>query len=172
MSPQDGQTWGPIIGIGVAAVAMTLRARNGKARPMNYVTLWIVPLMLLAMLAALVALVSHLQPLDYLWLVVALAAGSALGWQRGRMMPIHVDPETHRPMVKTSVAALVFILGLMAVRLLLRHFFEGNSAAWHINPMMISDAFLAFAVGLLGMSRVEMFIRARKLVADHKALAA
>ena len=172
MSPQDGQTWGPIIGISIAVVVMLLRARSGQARPMNYVTLWIMPLMLLAMLTALVATVSHLQPLDYLWLILALAAGSALGWQRGRMMPIHVDPETLKPMVKTSVAALVFILGLMAARLVLRHFFEGNASAWHVNPMLISDAFLAFAVGLLGMSRIEMFIRARRLVAEHRAVAA
>lgn len=170
MSPQDGQTWGPIIGIGVAAVAMTLRARSGKAKAMNLITLWIVPLMLLAMLASLVVF-SHLKPLDYIWVLAGLAVGSALGWQRGRMMPIHIDPETGRPMIKTSIAALLFILGLMAARLLLRNVFETHAAAWHINPMLVSDVFLAFAVGLLGTSRIEMFLRARKLVAEHKAVA-
>ena len=170
MSPQDGQTWGPIIGIGVAVVVMTLRARSGKAKPMNYITLWIIPLLLLAGLVSLTVF-SHLHPIDYLWVLAGLAAGSALGWQRGRMMPIHVDPDTGKPMVKTSMAALAFILGLMAVRLLLRNFFEGNAAAWHINPMLISDVFLAFAVGLLGMSRIEMFIRARRLVTEHRAVA-
>jgi len=170
MTPQDGQTWGPIIGIGIAVIAMTLRARSGKAKAMNFITLWIVPLMLLTMLAVL-TYASHLKPLEYLWVAVGLAAGSALGWQRGRMMPIHVDPETGKPMVKTSVAALVFILGLMAVRVLLRGFFEGHAADWHINPMLVSDIFLAFAVGLLGMSRIEMFIRARRLVAEHRAVA-
>lgn len=171
MSPQDGQTWGPIIGIGVAVVAMTLRARSGKARAMNYATLWIVPALLLAMLGSLVVF-SHLHPLDYLWVVAGLVAGGALGWQRGRMMPIHVDPETGKPMVKTSIAALIFILGLMGARLLLRNVFENHAAAWHINPMLVSDVFLAFAVGLLGMSRIEMFIRARRLVAEHKGVAA
>lgn len=171
MSPQDGQTWGPIIGIGIAVVVMSLRARSGKAKPMNYVTLWVVPALLLAMLTSLVVF-SHLHPIDYLWVIAGLAAGSALGWQRGRMMPIHVDPETGKPMVKTSVAALVFILGLMAARLLLRNVFETNAGAWHINPMLISDVFLAFAVGLLGTSRIEMFIRARKLVAEHQTATA
>jgi hypothetical protein len=170
MTPQDGQTWGPIIGIGIAVIAMTLRARSGKAKAMNFFTLWIVPLMLLTLLTAL-TYASHLKPLEYLWVVVGLAAGSALGWQRGRMMPIHIDPETGKPMVKTSVAALVFILGLMAVRVLLRGFFEGQANAWHINPVLVSDVFLAFAVGLLGTSRIEMFIRARRLIAEHKSVA-
>ncbi|WGM39404.1 CcdC protein domain-containing protein [Caulobacter sp. NIBR1757] len=171
MTPQDGQTWGPIIGIGVAVVIMSLRARSGQARPINFITLWVVPLTLFAGLVAMTA-TSHLRGLDYAWVVGAFAIGGALGWQRGRMMPIHVDPETGKPMIKTSVAALVFILGLMAVRLLMRQVLQAEAGALHINPLLVTDGFMALAVGLLGVSRIEMFIRARRLIAEHRAVAA
>jgi membrane protein CcdC involved in cytochrome C biogenesis len=168
MNPQDGQTWGPVIGIGIAAVVMMIRARNGKAKPLSTVTMWIIPGLLLAGLVAM-TVVSHLSALDYVWVLLALSIGAALGWQRGRMMPIHIDPETGKPLVKTSVAALVFILGLMAVRLALKQLLEGEAGAFHINPLMITDAFMALAVGLLGVARVEMFIRAQRLMAAHRA---
>lgn len=166
MTPQDGQTIGPMVGIGVAVAVILFRMRNAKARPLSVVTMWIVPALLLAMMVG-VTFVSHLGTIDYLWVVLLFALGGALGWQRGRLMPIHVDPETGRPMVKTSPAALIFIVALMAVRFVGRSFLESHATDWHINPMLVSDCFLAFAVGLLGVARVEMFIRARRLVGEH-----
>ncbi|RYF91102.1 MAG: DUF1453 family protein [Caulobacteraceae bacterium] len=170
MSPQDGQTYGPLIGIGIAAVVMLLRARGGKAKPMNVVTMWIVPALLFAGFVAVTA-TSHIHGLDYAWVIAAFAVGAALGWQRGRMMPIHIDPDTGKPMIKTSVAALLFILALMAARLVLRQVLEGSAASLHINPLLVTDAFMALAVGLLGVARIEMFIRARRLKAGHGAVA-
>ncbi|MDB5472330.1 MAG: hypothetical protein JWR84_3890 [Caulobacter sp.] len=166
MSPQDGQTYGPLIGIGIAAAVMLLRARGGKAKPMNVVTMWIIPAMLFTAFVAVTA-TSHLHGLDYGWVIGAFVIGGALGWQRGRMMPIHIDPDTGKPMIKTSVAALVFILALMAVRIALR-----QVLAQYANSLLVTDAFMALAVGLLGVARIEMFIRARRLQAEHGTVAA
>lgn len=166
MSPSDGQTWGPVIGIAVAAVVILFRMRGGAPKPLAMTTMWILPALLVIGFVAM-TVTAHLAAGDFLWIALALAAGSALGWQRGRLMAIHIDADTGRPMVKTSPAALVFILALMALRLALRQVMESGAVAWHINPLLITDAFLAFAVGLLGVSRLEMLLRARRLAAEH-----
>jgi NAD/NADP transhydrogenase beta subunit len=173
MTPQEGHIWGPIIGIGVAVVVLAFRMRgigpNAPPRPVRMITMWIVPALLVLVGASVMAVSSHLGVLDWLWVFAGLVAGAALGWQRGRMVAITVDPDTGRPMSKTSGAAFVFILVLFAARAGLRYLFEGQAGAWHINPMMVTDVFLAFAIGMLGMQRVEIFIRARRLVAQHAA---
>lgn len=159
----DGQTLGPFIGIAIAAVVMLFRMRGGKAQPLRTTTMWILPILLVIMFLGL-TYASRLSLMGYGWVILALAAGSALGWQRGKLMPIHLDPDTGKPMVKTSPAALIFILGLVVVRLGLRSVFQDQAANLHIDPMLITDAFMAFAVGFLAVARIEMFIRARRLV--------
>ncbi|MBI1407054.1 MAG: DUF1453 family protein [Caulobacter sp.] len=166
MTPSDGQAWGPVIGIAVAAIVILIRMRGGAPRPLAMATMWIIPALLVIGFVAM-TVTAHLAAGDFVWIALGLAAGSALGWQRGRMMAIHIDAETGRPMVRTSPAALVFILALMALRLGVRQLMETGAVAWHINPLLITDAFLAFAVGLLGVSRLEMFLRARRLASEQ-----
>ena len=48
--------------------------------------------------------------------VVGLLIGAAVGWQRGKMMHIHVDPETHALNQKASPAAMFFLIALIVVR--------------------------------------------------------
>src|ERR1041385_3880355 len=83
------------ITIGIIVVIMALRMRGmSKMRPLKLETLWIVP----AMYAVVAALMFfQLPPGGWVAIasIVGLAAGAAVGWQRGKMMQIHVDPETH-----------------------------------------------------------------------------
>src|SRR3546814_7046143 len=53
------------------------------------------------------------------WAVVAigLVVGAALGWQRGRFMHIHVDPETHALNQRASPAGMLFLVVLIAVKM-------------------------------------------------------
>lgn len=170
MNPSDGQTWGPIIGIGIAALVLAIRMKRGmKPRPISLIWMWIIPIVLLCVLAMVLSL-SPLHGLDWLWLLAGLAIGGALGWQRGRMMTITIDPQTGKPMAQASPAALLFILGLMAVRMALRQVGETQASNWHVDPMVITDAFLAMAVGLLAAQRIEMFVRARRLIEDARGV--
>ena len=52
---------------------------------------------------------------------------------------------------------------LFAGRSLLRDLIESHAAAWHLNALAVTDAFLVFAMGLIVMQRVEMYIRARRI---------
>ena len=97
-----------------------------------------------------------------LYCLAGFVVGAALGWQRGRMMRISVDPETQTLRQKASLASMFFLLGLIAIRTVAR--VEG--AAWHFDVMMLTDVLLAFAFGLLTLQRVEMYLRAKKLLED------
>jgi hypothetical protein len=39
----------------------------------------------------------------------------------------------------------------------------------HADPRAMTDVLLSFAVGLIGVARLEMFLRARRLLAEARA---
>jgi len=87
--------------------------------------------------------------------------GVALGWQRGRMMRISVDPETHEVSQRASPAAMLLILVLILVRTGAREIAPGMA----LDVMTLTDVLVALALGLLATQRLEMWLRARKLLA-------
>lgn len=169
MSLQDPQTLGPLIGIAVAAVFVGVRmARGTKARRLRIEYLWITPL-LLVLVMGLMLWEQRPDGLEWAGVGVALALGAALGWQRGRLMAISVDPETNELNQRASPAALLLILVLVVVRIGARTAMEGDAAIVRLSPVLLADVFLAFAVGLVAVTRLEMFLRARRLLAAAKA---
>lgn len=166
---KDPNVIGPLIGVVVLVAVMGLRlARANTARPLKLEFLWIMPVFILAM-AGLLMWQMPPQGVEWLWLVVALAAGGAVGWQRGRMMAITVDPETHNLSQTQSRAAVFFLVALVAVRFGLRSLLTEEAAALHLSLAFVTDVFVVFAVGLLGVTRLEMFIRARRLLTEARA---
>lgn len=164
----DWQTIGPLIGISIALFFMTLRLfRARQAKPLRLEWLWVMPAILL--LAA-GALIWQMPPrgLEWLWLAVALGVGAGVGWQRGRMMTITVDPETHALNQQASPAAIVFLIALVGVRYLLKEGLSAEAEAWHLSAAFLTDVFVVFAVGLLTATRVEMFVRARRMLAEAR----
>src|SRR5690348_17788997 len=97
------QTWvSYAITIGIIVVIMALRMRGmSKMRPLKLGSLWIVPAAYLVVAALMFV---QLPPTGWVAIasVVGLAIGAAVGWQRGKMMHIHVDPETHALNQKAS----------------------------------------------------------------------
>ncbi|MDP1631612.1 MAG: DUF1453 family protein [Caulobacter sp.] len=169
MNFRDPEVLGPLIGVAILIVVMGFRlAGAGKAKPLKLEFMWILPVWLVAITTL---LLWQMPPrgLEWLWLSVAFAAGAALGWQRGRMMQITIDPQTHALNQLTSRAALIFLLALVVVRLGLRSVLTEEAAALHLSAAFLTDVFVVFAVGMLGVTRLEMFLRARKLLADARA---
>jgi membrane protein CcdC involved in cytochrome C biogenesis len=156
------------ITIGVAVVIMALRMRRmGKMRPLKLETLWIVP----AMYAAVAALMFYtLPPVGSVAIasLVGLAVGAAVGWQRGKMMQIHVDPETHALNQKASPAAMFFLIALILIRAGARSILGQES---NISPAMLTDPLIAFALGMFTLQRVEMYLRARRLLDEARGRA-
>src|SRR3954453_21516056 len=155
------QTWiSYAITIGIVVIVMALRMRRmGRMRPLKLDRLWIVPAIYFAVAAL---MFWQLPPTG--WVAAACVAGlfigAAVGWQRGRMMHIHVDAETHALNQKASPAAMLFLLALVAVRALGR----GLLGSGGVSPAMLTDPLIAFALGMFPLTRVEMYLRAKRLL--------
>jgi membrane protein CcdC involved in cytochrome C biogenesis len=138
----------------------------GKMRPLKLETLWIVPALYLAIT---VLMFVQLPPTGPVAIATAgaLVLGAAVGWKRGTMMHIHVDPQTHALNQKASPAAMIFLIVLVAVRSLGRGFLETEG----VSPAMFTDPLFAFALGMLTLTRVEMYFRGRRLLEEVRGRA-
>ena len=152
--------------ISIVLVVMALRMRRmGQMRPLKLETLWVVPVLYLGVAAL---MFWSLPPTGWVAMasLVALLVGSAVGWQRGKMMQIHVDPETHALNQKASPAAMLFLIALIVVRSGARAVL-GQSG--DVSPAMLTDPLIAFALGMFTLTRIEMYLRAKRLLGEAKA---
>ena len=62
---------------------------------------------------------------------------------------------------------VIVLVALLAGRTALRGFLETHAAGWHVDAAVFTDAFLLFAVGLIVAQRLEMYIRARRVMAGE-----
>lgn len=156
------------ITIAIIVVIMGFRMRSmGRMRPLKLGALWIVP----AMYAAVAALMFvQLPPTGWVAIasIIGLLIGAAVGWQRGKMMEIHVDPETHALNQKASPAAMLFLLALIVVRTGARTVLGQDS---HVSPAMLTDPLIAFALGMFTLTRLEMYLRAKRLLEEARSRA-
>ena len=166
MDPKLLQSILPVV---VIVIVMAFRLRSmKKARPLNAKTLWIAPVLLIA-----VAIGSlYATPLSAMGLsisAVALIVGGLIGWQRGKLIHIDRDPATGKLTQQASPAALILLVGIIGLRYALRNYFDltpGADGKMSGQALMITDALLLFAVGLVVMTRIEMMIRAKRIL-DH-----
>lgn len=151
-----------LLPIAIFAIVFGFRIRRmAKERPLKLEQLWIVPAIYLVLVAVTFAATPpHL--LGWVVSAAALLVGAAIGWQRGKEMRITVDPETHRLNHRASPLAMLILLLLVGVRAALRA--EGN--ALHLDAALVTDVLLAFALGLFATTRLEMYLRGKRLLAQ------
>jgi hypothetical protein len=163
------QTWITYaITIGIIVVIMALRMRGmSKMRPLKLGSLWIVPAVYLV-----VAALMFIQLPPSGWVAIAsaigLAIGAAVGWQRGKMMQIHVDPQTHALNQKASPAAMFFLIALIVIRAGARSVLGQTGG---VSPAMLTDPLIAFALGMFTLTRLEMYLRAKRLLEEARGRA-
>jgi len=150
----------PVVFIGLAIL------RNAQARNLVVERLWIMPAVILLLIGLAISRTPPTSTLGILVDVMAFAVGAALGWWRGRFTTITVNPETHALTSKASAAGMVFILVVFAARYLLRLYATESASVLHASANDVSDAILLLAVGLVCVQRLEMWLRARRLLAD------
>jgi hypothetical protein len=160
----------PWIGYGIAAlvvlVVLAIRLkRAGVARPLRIGRLWIIPTVYSA-LAVFVFVETPPEGIGWAACAVALALGAAAGWWRGRMIHIEVDPATRAVTARQSPAAVMIILLLVLARTALRGVIETSGA---VSLATVTDALIAFALGLLAVQRLETYLRARRLLREAQA---
>ncbi|HWA61696.1 MAG TPA: hypothetical protein VG939_09990 [Caulobacteraceae bacterium] len=170
--PGHYSTLGPggatLIPILVAAAVILLR--NSRARKLKIERLWLFPLIYLALLASMLyAAPPPLTPVSLGTLALALALGAALGWQRGRLMRIEIDPATHEMTSQASVVGIAFILVLMLVRQFGAAYLQQNAALVGLPFYVVTDALMMFVVAMLSTQRVEIWMRATRMLAEARA---
>jgi membrane protein CcdC involved in cytochrome C biogenesis len=155
--------------ISIVLVAMALRMRRmRRARPLRIEHLWIVPAIFLA-IAGLVLWQMPPTLNDTPWLIGALVMGGVIGWYRGKTMRISVDPATHAVSQSASPWAMIFLVALLGVRYAARYFLAEEAESWHISLNVLTDAPLVLLVGMLTLTRIEMYLRAQKLLKAARA---
>ena len=158
-----------LITIGVFLVFLLLRVKGiSRARPLKTEQLWIVPL-IFAGITALTFVQAPPSMADVPWLISVGALGAIVGWYCGKMMRITVDPKTHALSQAASPLAMLFILAIFGLRYGLRYVLGEEVSAWGFSLNLLSDAPMVFAVAMFALTRVEMFIRAERLLGEARA---
>ena len=146
--------------------------RMAKAQPLKLGRLWIRPSLIVAATVLVLVLpqpgqhvVRHLAVQDWLWLGLAAGVGGVAGWHWGRTMAIEVHPEDGTLMVKGGQAAMLVLVVLILFRLGLRTGLAVEGKALHLDVLLISDASIVFTALLFTVRSVEMYIRARRVMA-------
>ncbi len=154
-----------VIPIAIIAVVFLIRGRQmTRMRRLTLERLWIVPAVYLAIVVVPFAL-TPATATGWLVSVAALAVGAALGWQRGRMMAIHVDPETRTLSQRASPLAMLFLFAIVLVKMAAQS--EGRSM--HLDVALVTDAALSLALGTFAVTRLEMYLRGKRLLAAARA---
>jgi len=137
--------------------------RMMKPQPLKLNRLWIRPAIILLVGFGVVGAAPP-PAQDWFWFALAALLGGVLGWQWGKQMAIHVDPENGTLMTRGSQAALIMMGLLIVVRIGLRAGIRMESAALHLDATMITDLSIVFAATLFGLRGLEMFLRAKRIM--------
>jgi hypothetical protein len=150
----------------IIAVVLALRFRSmSRERPLKVETLWVVPVVYLLLVGS---MLLALPPAPSGWGLVAvgLVLGAVLGWHRGKLIRIERNADTGKLSQRASPVAMLLLGALVVLKLGARAIF-GDSAAAHPSSgaMLLTDAFIGFALGLLSATRLELYLRARRILA-------
>lgn len=138
--------------------------RNLRTRRLRVERLWLAPVLIIVGAGFALRYQPPSTPAMAGVDVLAVMVGAALGWWRGRFTTITVDPATHVLTSRASPAGLLLLLVVFALRFGLRGFASANAGVLHVSVVEITDAFLLLAVGIVCTHRLEMALRATRLL--------
>lgn len=167
MTPQQ---YAPLIAIAIMLPIILLR--NRRPRRLRPELMWITPLVMLVLISFGIWGLSMAPGASQeafgltSWFILALALllGAGAGWWRGRMTTIEKAADGTLS-AQASPLGLILIIGLLLSRQALRPWAESQASTWHVNALAIQDAFMVFIIGMVLMQRLEMFLRARRVMA-------
>jgi hypothetical protein len=152
-------------------LALILR-RNLRARTLKMERLWVYPAILILLTGT--AMSSERLPglVALTGFAVALAVGGLIGWYRGRLTHITIDPTTHEFTSRASIAGTILIGVVFALRYGVRMAMaSGQPLPWgmHLDVAGITDGLMLFLVAMMSVQRIEMFLRCQKMLNDARS---
>ena len=164
--PPNAPTWTYLIPLVMVGLVIL---RNSQARRLRIETLWIAPVIILALVALSLSQQGMPTPLMLAIDIAALVAGAGLGWWRARFTHISVDPGTHELTSRASPIGMLVILGVFALRYIVRIYGAQNAGALGVSANAVADAALVISVGLVCAQRLEIALRATRLLNEARA---
>jgi hypothetical protein len=146
MNPAQTQILLPLL-IAVLFIALNAR-RMMRPRRFKPVSLWVGPVLVLAIAAVFMATQPTPTPVHLAGLAVALALGGALGWARAKLVKVEFEPETDMVMQRGTPFGLLLLIGLIVLRSGVR-FVAVQHPELGIDVAKATDIFLFFAIGIL-----------------------
>ena len=145
MQHQGGNWIATLVPFAIIAVVFALRVRTmSRERPLKLGSLWAVPA---------------------IYTAIAASTLIAVGWYRGKFIHIHRDPETGELRQRASPLAMLLLLAIVVLKLGARQVFGATAASQPgSTALLLTDAFIGFALGLLSATRLELYLRARRLL--------
>lgn len=168
MTPQQ---YIPIIAVLVAMSMILLRNRRPRVLRLRW--MWVTPAIIVPLMGLAIwgtsqqPGMSHAPfgPLDWTILAVGVGLGGVAGWWRGRMTTIEKHAEDGTLRAQASPIGLILIAVLLVGRRALSAWLEPHAAALGLNVAAVADAFLVFVAAMIAVQRLEMFLRARRVLA-------
>jgi uncharacterized membrane protein SirB2 len=169
-STANPSPWVALIPIVIAMGLVILR--NSRARRLRIEAMWVAPVIIVVMIGlALFAESARggqmLSPLSIGLDAAAIIVGALLGWWRARFTEITIDPVSHELTSRASPLGMVVIMVILVIRTAIRTYAtDGALGEW--GPPL-ADALLVLSVGLVCAQRLEIALRATRLLNDARA---
>jgi hypothetical protein len=148
-------------------IVLLIVRRNLRARTLRMERLWVYPAILIFAAGAAMAGEPFPSLVALVGFVVALIAGGAIGWWRGRLTKISIDPVTHDFTSQASIAGTILIGVVFALRYGIKMALSGGGSlppGLHLDVAGITDGLMIFLAAQMSVQRVEMFLRCQKLI--------
>jgi len=130
--PPNAPAWVYLIPLVMIALVIL---RNSRARRLRIESLWVMPVLILALVGLSLSQQGMPTPLMLGVDIAAIAAGAGLGWWRGRFTHITVDPATHQLTSRASPIGMLLILGIFALRTGVRLYAAQNASALGVSAI-------------------------------------
>jgi hypothetical protein len=163
---QPGGNWlTTLLPFVIIAVVLALRFRSmSKERPLKLSTLWLIPVIYLFIAGSMLFELPP-PPLGWGLALVGLTAGLVVGWYRGKTIHIERDADSGELSQRASPLAMILVAAIVVLKLGARSIFGDAAAARPgSGALLLTDAFLGFALGLLSATRLELYLRGRRLL--------
>ncbi len=132
--------------------------------------LWIRPAIYLVLAAGAVVTPTPgapaITPSMLTGMALAAVVGAALGWQWGRSTALNVHPQTGTLMQTGSLAGMIVLLILIALKLGLRFGLQAGAPSLHLNAVLITDISICFSAMLFAVRGLEIFLRAQRIMGE------